>query len=99
MAGKTGRSSPPRDFEGALAELESLVADMEAGQLSLEQSLGAYRRGVELVAYCQKTLGEAEQQVKVLENGLLRDFRADEMRSGEIRSGSAAGEGDDVLGP
>ena len=84
MAGKTDRASPPRDFESALAELEALVAGMEAGQLSLEQSLKAYRRGTELLTYCQKTLDEAEQQVKVLEDGLLRDFRAEEARKGDV---------------
>ena len=42
----------PQDFETALAELESLVAAMEDGSLPLEQSLAAYRRGVELTRVC-----------------------------------------------
>ena len=62
----------PQDFETALAELESLVAAMENGSLPLEQSLAAYRRGVELTRVCQERLAQAEQQVKVLEDGLLR---------------------------
>lgn len=73
MVSKAGRSSPPKDFESALSELEALVAGMEAGQLPLEQSLAAYKRGMELVAYCQKTLGAAEQQIRILEDGLLKD--------------------------
>lgn len=76
MTGKAGRNPPPKDFESALSELETLVAGLEAGQLTLEQSLTAYRRGVELLAYCQRVLGEAEQQVKVLEAGELRDLTA-----------------------
>ncbi|MCD0504622.1 exodeoxyribonuclease VII small subunit [Bordetella petrii] len=62
----------PQDFETALAELETLVAAMEDGSLPLEQSLAAYRRGVELTRVCQERLAQAEQQVKVLEDGLLR---------------------------
>ncbi len=62
----------PQDFETALAELESLVAAMEDGTLPLEQSLAAYRRGVELTRVCQERLTQAEQQVKVLEGDLLR---------------------------
>ena len=62
----------PQDFETALAELEGLVAEMESGSLALEQSLAAYKRGVELTRICQERLTQAEQQVKVLEAGLLR---------------------------
>jgi len=62
----------PQDFETALSELEALVAKMEDGAMPLEQSLAAYRRGVELVRVCQDRLARAEQQVKVLEGELLR---------------------------
>jgi exodeoxyribonuclease VII small subunit len=62
----------PQDFETALAELETLVVTMEDGTLPLEQSLAAYRRGVELTRICQDRLAQAEQQVKVLEGELLR---------------------------
>lgn len=71
---KTSKSTPPKSFEAAVAELEGLVAAMEAGNLSLEDSLAAYKRGMELTGYCQKTLADAEQQVKILENGLLKGF-------------------------
>ena len=46
-------------------------------KLSLEASLAAYKRGMELSAFCQKTLEEAEQQVKILEKGVLKDFDPD----------------------
>lgn len=59
-------------FEAALAELEKLVASMEAGQLPLEESLTAYRRGVELLQHCQRQLADAEEKVRVLDNGSLR---------------------------
>ena len=74
---KSAKAPPPSNFESAIAELEGLVAAMEAGSLTLEDSLAAYKRGVELTAYCQKTLTSAEQQVKILENGLLKDFQPD----------------------
>jgi exodeoxyribonuclease VII small subunit len=62
-------------FEQALAELETIVARMETGELSLEQSLTAYKRGAELLQYCQSALKDAQQQVKVLESGVLQEFR------------------------
>jgi exodeoxyribonuclease VII small subunit len=61
-------------FEAALEELESIVGQMEGGDLTLEQSLAAYRRGTQLLQLCQGVLKDAQQQVKVLEEGLLRDF-------------------------
>ena len=71
---KTDKTAPPKDFESAIEELERLVAQMESGKLNLEASLAAYKRGMALSAYCQKTLEAAEQQVKLLENGVLKDF-------------------------
>ncbi len=69
-----GDAREPRDFESALKELEALVLDMENGDLSLEDSLAAYKRGIALSAFCQKKLDAAEQQIKVLENGVLKDY-------------------------
>jgi len=61
-------------FEAALSELEQLVAGMESGQLSLEQSLAAHKRGLELAQYCQAKLAQAQQQVQVLEDHTLQAF-------------------------
>jgi exodeoxyribonuclease VII small subunit len=47
---------------------------MEAGQMPLEQSLAAYKRGAELLKFCQNALQDAQQQVKVLEEGVLKSF-------------------------
>ena len=68
----------PASFEAALAELEAIVAAMEGGQLPLKESLVAYKRGAELLQYCQATLKDAEQQVQVYERGLLRAFEPPE---------------------
>ncbi len=53
-------------FEEALAELESLVERMESGELSLEESLASFEKGVALTRRCQAALDQAEQKVKVL---------------------------------
>jgi exodeoxyribonuclease VII small subunit len=68
----------PESFEAAIVELEGAVASMESGQLSLEQSLAAYKRGAELLQYCQSALQAAEQQVKILEENTLKPFAAPE---------------------
>jgi len=46
--------------------------------MPLEQSLSAYRRGAELLKFCQAALQDAQQQVKMLEEGVLRDFKSDD---------------------
>ncbi len=74
---KAAKSQPPQSLEAALAELEKIVSSMEEGELPLERSLAAYKRGAELLKYCQAALQDAQQQVKVLENGVLRDFKSD----------------------
>ncbi|MEO6421111.1 MAG: exodeoxyribonuclease VII small subunit [Candidatus Nitrotoga sp.] len=66
------KSQKSPSFEVALAELEQVVADMEVGKLSLEDSLSAYRRGAELLEICRGRLEYAEQQVRILEEGTLR---------------------------
>ena len=63
-------------FEKALAELESLVAKMEDGGLSLEESLAAHKRGLELAKQCRERLEAAQQQVRVLEGEVLKPLGA-----------------------
>ena len=67
----------PASFETALAELETIVATMESGQLPLAESLAAYKRGAELLQYCQTALKDAQQQVQILERGVLKSFEPD----------------------
>jgi exodeoxyribonuclease VII small subunit len=75
---KSEKSDKSPTYESALAELESIVSRMEDGQLSLEQSLTAYKRGAELLKFCQGQLADAQQQVKVLEAGVLKNFAGDD---------------------
>jgi exodeoxyribonuclease VII small subunit len=54
------------NFEGALEQLEELVASMEDGELSLEDSLKAFEKGIKLTRECQTALKNAEQKVQIL---------------------------------
>ena len=66
MAKKT--QTPPKSFEDALQELEQILADIEAGELGLEESLVKYERGQFLIQHCRGILGKAEKQIEELTN-------------------------------
>lgn len=72
---RSSRSAPdtttaaPASYEAALDELEQLVAQLDAGQLPLDQLLSRYQRGAELLAFCRDRLQAVEDQIKVLEHG------------------------------
>ena len=74
------KKSPPA-FEDLLGELETLVETMEKGELSLEESLRSFERGIELTRSCQQVLKDAEQKVQVLvgkdEDAQPESFRGD----------------------
>jgi exodeoxyribonuclease VII small subunit len=55
-----------RKFEDAMAELEKVVDRLESGELSLEESLGAFQEGVGLVQYCNQKLNEIERKIELL---------------------------------
>lgn len=63
-------------YEQALAELERLVQAMEAGQMPLDQLLESYRRAAQLLALCRERLQSVQAQVKLLEDGQLKDYAA-----------------------
>lgn len=73
---KQSKSVAAPSFEKAMAELESLVAKMEDGGLSLEESLAAHKRGLELAKHCRERLEAAQHQVKVLEGEVLKPLAA-----------------------
>ena len=62
------------DFEKALEQLEGLVEELESGDLSLENSLKSFEKGIKLARQCQEQLSKAELQVQKLieENGELK---------------------------
>ena len=67
-------TADPASYEAALGELERLVQAMEAGHMPLEGMLDSYRRGAQLLEYCRARLLSVEQQVRVLEDGQLKDL-------------------------
>lgn len=67
--------APAASYGEAVQQLEQLIAGLESGQLPLEQLLGQYQRGVELLRYCRERLQAVEDQVKVLdENGAVKPW-------------------------
>lgn len=74
-------------LEAALAEITQLVDKMEHSELTLEESLANFERGINLVKHCQKILSDAEQKVQVLmqKNGqdVLDTYQIDDEGSGE----------------
>ncbi len=72
--GSTSPDDLPSSYEAALAELELLVSQMEAGALPLDQLLVSYQRGAQLLKLCRGKLEAVEEQVKLLEDGQLKPW-------------------------
>jgi len=66
------------DLEKSLKDLEAIVGKLEEGDLPLEQSLKEFEKGVKLSRECQTALKDAEQKVKILMDGDLKDFETPE---------------------
>jgi exodeoxyribonuclease VII small subunit len=62
----TRQDPSAKKFEVALEDLEQVVEQLESGELSLEDSLAAFEKGVGLVKYCNQKLNEAEKRVELL---------------------------------
>ncbi len=62
----SAKTPPVVDFEHSLDELEQLVGRMEGGELSLDESLASFERGIGLFRHCQQSLQQAELRVKLL---------------------------------
>ena len=73
----------PASFEEAMTELDQLVSRMESGDLPLEASVTAYQRGSVLVKYCAQQLDAVENQVKMLEGGMLKPFAGENSEADE----------------
>ena len=57
-------------------ELETLVAQLESGEMPLEQLLTGYQRGAALLQFCRERLQTVEDQIKVLDDGMLKPWKA-----------------------
>ena len=75
------KAKPDPNFEETLAELEKLIARLEEGDLSLDESLSGFKHGIELTRQCQAALDNAQQTVELLTNNQdedsLQTFEAD----------------------
>lgn len=72
---KKAASQP--SLENSLTEISGLIEKMEGGELTLEQSLNHFERGITLIKHCQKVLSEAEQKVQILIQQNQQDELAD----------------------
>ena len=68
------KSEQPVSYEAALQELEQLIAQIESGQLPLEQMLAGYQRGAVLLNFCRTRLEAVQEQIKVLDEGALQPW-------------------------
>ena len=73
----------PRTFEEALAELEQIVAEIEGGQVGLEESLVKYERGTFLIQHCRGVLNVAEKQIELLSKSADGGIETSPMEQGE----------------
>lgn len=67
----------PSSYEAALAEIEQLAAQLESGQLPLDQLMSGYQRGVELLKFCRAKLEAIEQQISVIDGDQLKPWVQD----------------------
>lgn len=78
-ASASSSSSPPApslpaSYEAALQELETLVGQMESGQMPLDGLMSGYQRGAELLQFCRGRLEAVEEQIRVLDQGVAKPW-------------------------
>ena len=66
----------PASYEDAMLELETLVRSLESGEMPLDQLLTGYQRGAALLQFCRDKLVAVEDQIKVLDDGALKNWKA-----------------------
>ena len=66
----------PASYEEAMLELEALVRKLESGEMPLDQLLSGYQRGTVLLQFCRDRLQAVEDQIKVLDEGSLKVWKA-----------------------
>ena len=71
----TDLTATPAHYEAAMDELEGLVARMESGDMPLDQLLSQYQRGAHLLQFCRDKLQAVEDQMKVLDEGVLKPWK------------------------
>jgi exodeoxyribonuclease VII small subunit len=78
------RNQPiPQSFEDALGELERILADIEGGQVGLEESLAKYERGAFLIQHCRGVLNTAQQKIELLSKSGSGDIQSEPLEEAE----------------
>lgn len=72
------RKKEEKNFETALLKLEEQVKSLENGDVTLEESIDAYKKGMELAAYCMDVLKKAEQQIMIYDSSDYKKFEEGE---------------------
>jgi exodeoxyribonuclease VII small subunit len=80
--------TPPKSFEDALRELETILAEIEGGELGLEESLAKYERGTLLIQHCRGVLGAAEKQIELLSKSPDGGLQSEPMQTSGARQES-----------
>jgi len=73
---ESGGLAPSPSYEDAMQELETLVRRLESGEMPLDQLLSGYQRGAALLQHCRDKLQAVEDQIKVLDEGALKVWKA-----------------------
>jgi exodeoxyribonuclease VII small subunit len=73
----------PKNFEEALTELETILRQIEGGEVALEETLTKYERGQFLIRHCRNVLTDAEQQIEKLSKGESGELQAEPMKDPE----------------
>ena len=85
--------SKPRNFEQSIERLETIVADMEGGKLSLEEMIARFEEGQDLIRFCSGKLNEIEKKVEILVK------QGDEVLAAPFEPGEGAEDGEDAQAP
>lgn len=92
MAKRPAQQTPPKSFEEALDELETILKEIESGEVGLEETLSKYERGNALIRHCRGVLNTAEKQIEALSRGDDGSLQSQPMGGSGGRDGGA---GDD----
>jgi exodeoxyribonuclease VII small subunit len=76
LPSESGDIASPTSYEDAMQELEALVRRLESGEMPLDQLLSGYQRGAALLQFCRDKLQAVEDQIRVLDEGALKVWKA-----------------------
>jgi exodeoxyribonuclease VII small subunit len=84
MSKKSSTQTPPKSFEAAVEEIESIVESMDVDEASLDASITRYERGMFLLQYCRAALADAESRIERLSMGADGALKASPMQTENV---------------